>query len=291
MNEKLYLGLDGGGTNCRARISNAKGDILGEGSAGSSNTRLGIDVVYREIVSATTVALQVAGLSDTPLNQIYAGLGLAGLSLKSDQEKLLAFPHPFAGVTANNDAYAACLGAHAGDDGGIFIFGTGSCGCAIVDGKDIYVGGWGFDISDVGSGAQAGLKALRSALLAHDAVIEATELSKELMQWFDNSPEKAVLWAADAKPADYGQFAPLISKHAALGDALALEIMTWSAEGAGQCIQALHKKGARTIALVGGFSDALEPWLGNDIRKILSSVRGDAMDGALLMARRAFPGD
>lgn len=289
MKQALYLGVDGGGTNCRARITDRDDNLIGEASTGSANTRLGIEATFKEIIAATRAALSAGGMSQTPLGNIYAGLGLAGLMLKSDQQELMAYAHPFAGVTAENDAYAACLGAHAGEDGGIFIFGTGSCGCAIVDGETINVGGWGFDISDDGSAAHVGRRALRQALLAHDGVIAMTGLARTVMARFDNAPEKAVLWAAEAKPADYGALAPLVSEHLASGDPLAREIMVWSAEGAARFLRALHNKGAAKIALVGGFSPELELWLPDDVRAFLVPVKGDAMDGALLMARRAFP--
>ena len=291
MKKLFYLGIDGGGTNCRARITDKDGNALGEATAGSANTRLGVGVAFNEIIIAANKAIEASGLKDISLDQIYAGLGLAGLALKSDLEKLLAYPHPFAGITAENDAYAACLGAHGGNDGGIFIFGTGSCGCLIIGGEAVYVGGWGFDISDDGSAAHVGLRALRRSLLAYDGAIEKTDLSREVMKQFDNSPEKAVLWASSAKPADYGTLAPLVSKCADNDDPLAKSIMLWSARGADRFLRALHTKGAKEIALVGGFSSTLEPWLSPDVREFLVPAKGDAMDGALIMAYRDFPAE
>ncbi|MCP3699810.1 MAG: N-acetylglucosamine kinase, partial [Aliivibrio sp.] len=37
----LYVGIDGGGTSCRARIRNAQGELLGEAKSGSANILLG----------------------------------------------------------------------------------------------------------------------------------------------------------------------------------------------------------------------------------------------------------
>ena len=36
-----FLGIDAGGTKCRARLVNAKGDILGHGLSGPANVRVG----------------------------------------------------------------------------------------------------------------------------------------------------------------------------------------------------------------------------------------------------------
>ena len=40
--ELLLLGVDGGGTWCRARLADTAGKILGEGLAGPANIRLGL---------------------------------------------------------------------------------------------------------------------------------------------------------------------------------------------------------------------------------------------------------
>ena len=39
----LFLGVDGGGTRCRARLTEVDGRMLGEGIAGSANIRLGLN--------------------------------------------------------------------------------------------------------------------------------------------------------------------------------------------------------------------------------------------------------
>jgi len=77
-------------------------------------------------------------------------------------------PHPFRSVAYVHDATIACIGAHGARDGGIVIVGTGSVGFAVVAGREIRVGGYGFPISDEGSGADLGLHAIRLALRAYD---------------------------------------------------------------------------------------------------------------------------
>ena len=70
-------------------------------------------------------------------------------------------PHPFRSVVYAHDATIACIGAHGAKDGGIVIVGTGSVGFAVVGEREIRVGGYGFPISDEGSGADLGLHAIR----------------------------------------------------------------------------------------------------------------------------------
>jgi hypothetical protein len=41
-NARLFIGVDGGGTGCRARIEDAEGRVLGTGIAGPAAVRLGM---------------------------------------------------------------------------------------------------------------------------------------------------------------------------------------------------------------------------------------------------------
>ncbi|MEZ5591418.1 MAG: BadF/BadG/BcrA/BcrD ATPase family protein [Gammaproteobacteria bacterium] len=282
----LLLGIDGGGTHCRARISTSDGTILGEGEAGPANTRLGLALVFDEIEQATQQALHAAGLAPDTIHQLRAGLGLAGLNLYSEREKTRAYPHPFASIALASDAVIACLGAHSGQDGAVLILGTGSCGCAIVGGKPIMVGGWGLQLSDHASGAALGQAALRRSLLALERVIPATPLSRALMARFLDSPEQAVLWSNTAVPRDYAALAPLVFEYAAQDDPLALALLQETASDATLLIEALRQRGAPNIALLGGLAEPLRPYLPKAIQSVLSTPQGDALDGALLLARQ-----
>jgi glucosamine kinase len=296
--EPLFVGVDGGGTRCRARIANATGERLGEATTGAANTRLGLDAVFREIVAACRGALADAGLPVDALGRLQAGLGLAGLNLESERAKVAAHPHPFASVVAASDAYAACLGAHGGADGGILIVGTGSCGCGIVGERSFHIGGWGFQVGDQGSGAIIGRAAVRQALLAFEGVIRGTPFSAAVMARFEHLaapaapqpgrvPEQVVIWGDRATPGDYAALAPLVFEHAAQDDPLARTIVQRAAADVAAWIHALVRSGAPKVALVGGLAAAIVPWLPPDARAVLVPPQGDALDGALLMARRA----
>ena len=287
MEQSLYLAVDGGATHCRARIADSEGTCLGSGEGGPANTRLGIDRVFREILTATSQALAAASLDSSRVGDLHAGLGLAGLTLEADRRAVMNHPHPFLSLTAETDAYTACLGAHLGQDGGIVTLGTGSNACAIVDGTIIDLGGWGFRLGDQGSAAQVGLAALRRTLLACEGIAEASALTRALLERFSSSPEQAVLWAQDAGPADFGALAHQVTEHAARGDAVAVALMREAAADAALLIAALRKRNVERIALVGGFARHIRPWLTDEHCKDLVEARGDGLDGALILARRA----
>ena len=76
--ESLLLGVDGGGTRCRARLCAPSGARLGEAAAGPANIRLGLDVSFAAVLEATQACLEQAGLSSRDLPRITACLALAG---------------------------------------------------------------------------------------------------------------------------------------------------------------------------------------------------------------------
>ncbi len=281
---RFFLGVDGGGTGCRARVEAADGTVLGQGLSGPATTRLGVERAWASIMTAMREALREAALGEADHVSIAAGVGIAGLGRKGASEALEALPHDFAHLAFVSDAMAACLGAHSGLDGGIVIAGTGSVGIGRVDGRELRVGGYGFPISDEGSGADLGLQAVRLALRAHDGRIEATALLHAVMQRFNHDPADAIAWMDQATATGYATFAPLVMRHADEGDAAGRRIVQGAAEQIDALVRALFDKGAPRVTLLGGLASPLEPWLSPDVRRRLKPPDGDAVSGAIILA-------
>lgn len=288
MPEPLFVGIDGGGTNCRARIRDGRGALLGEGAGGAANARLDPKLVMGSILTACAAAAGAAGLSQNELRRAHAGFGLAGAASGEVNGRLAREAHPFASITIDTDAYAAWLGAHQGGDGGILVLGTGSCGLAVIGGRRIYVGGWGAAVSDEASGQLLGREAIRRALWVHDGRAPTTPLAEAVLARFEGSADKIVAFATEALPADFARLAPLVFEHAERSDALALALLTEAAADATRILARLIEAGAPSVCLVGGLAPRLAPWLPPPIRQRLSPPRADAMDGAILMARAAL---
>src|SRR5690348_15176981 len=285
--DPLFAGVDGGGTGCRARIEDASGRVLGTGIAGPASLRLGVERAVAEVEKACRAALADAGLDSDALGAMRVAAGLAGLGRKGLAEQLAVRPHAFRSIVYAHDATIACLGAHGAREGGIVIVGTGSIGFAVVGGREIRVGGYGFPISDEGSGADLGLHAIRLALRAYDARAVGTSLTREVMQRFHDDPFDAVSWMDKATATDYATFAPLVMRHADAGDAVARRIVRDAAEQIDDLVRRLAEYGAARIALLGGLASSMQPWLAPDVQRRLVPVEGDAVDGALYLARRA----
>ena len=285
MAERLFLGIDGGGTATRARLTDANGAVLGEGRSGSSNLNLGIAPAVDAILSAARQALSAAGLSERRMRNIVGGFGLAGANIPALAQGLLAHPFPFASFALTSDAAVACLGAYGGEDVAVLILGTGSHGLALIGGEARTIGGWGFELSDDGSGAMLGLAAIRAAMLAVDGLAPASGLTEAIWDRFAKDPFAAVVWARTATPRDFAAFVPLILDHFAKGDPVAVRLLAHSTASVALMLERLIEFGAERIALMGGLAPVYPPLLPPDLRGYLVEPRGDAVDGALAFAR------
>jgi glucosamine kinase len=111
------------------------------------------------------------------------------------------------------------------------------------------VGGYGFPISDEGSGADLGLHAIRLALRAGDGRALATSFALEVMVRFDNDPFQAVAWMDRATATDYATLAPLVMGHADAGDPVGRRIVREAAEQIDKLVRRLVECCAPRVAL------------------------------------------
>ena len=283
----LLLGVDGGGTRCRARLSASDGTKLGEAVAGPANIRLGIDEGFSAVFTAAQRCLEQAGLSSPDLSRITACLALAGASEPSVLAAAKARNHPFRQAVFITDAHAACVGAHGGKAGGVIVVGTGTIGWAELDGRIVRVGGYGLPISDEGSGAWIGCEVLRRVLWAHDGRMSWTDLLTELFERFGGDPEAIVRFSSAALPRSFGVFAPIVVGHAKQGDAAGIELMQAAGCHIDRLAARLVALGVQKLALVGGLAPAILDWMSPATRARLVPPAGDALDGALRVARSA----
>lgn len=282
----LFLGIDAGGTSSKSRLTDEDGNILGSGHAGPANTRIGLDALHATLLDVSMQAIRAAGLSAEDAGKIRCGMGIAGITRMGMKQKIQGLTFPFANVQLTSDAMIANLGAHMGDDGAILIIGTGSVGL-VKRGEDSFsIGGYGFPISDEGSGAALGLSAIRHALRALDGRTRPSPLSQAVTKQFDHAIPRVIAWMDDAAPGDYASFAPLVMDYADLGDEIALSIVRDAALHVERFIETILSRGAPRCVLMGGLAERMKPWLRVRIVAQLQDALGDALDGALILAGR-----
>lgn len=285
----LYLGIDAGGTHTRARLVSSEGDVIGTGEAGPANARIGLPDALHAVEEAYSQAFGQAGLAEADFASTRVGLGIAGLNRRGVLPGLQEHDFPFRSIAFASDAAIANLGAHAGGDGAIAIVGTGSIGFGRV-GDDVFtIGGYGFPISDEGSGADLGMRAIRRSLWARDGRIPHSEMTLEVIERFHGLASEIVDWSGRATATDYASFAPLVMDHAAQGDPVAEPIVQEAAHRIDRLIRVLLDRGAPHCCLMGGVAARMRDWLAASIRERLREPLGDALEGAIILARTRAP--
>jgi glucosamine kinase len=284
-----FLGVDGGATRCRARLRDRAGHAVGEADGPAANIYVDFDAAIAVVLDVASQALHKDGNAEPAQRRVALGLGLAGLSSELDAERVVAAFAGWARVRAANDAVIACLGAHAGADGGLIIAGTGSAGIALVDGQTTIVGGRGFLLGDDGAAARIGADAVRAALRAFDQLEPMSGLSREILDHFGGDPLAMTRWALTAKPRDYGAFAPLALSAAERGEDGALRIVAAAAQAIAALVQAVEARGARRIAIAGGLAEPIRGRFPAELAARLLRPLFDPADGAVLLAGGVLP--
>jgi glucosamine kinase len=247
------LGIDGGGTQCRARLTDLQGRVLSEATGGPANVWSDYDAALLSVGQLIDRVLVQAGLAPEALAQTALVAGLAGANVASVQARLARWQPACAALQVVSDVEIACAGAHGGAPGAVFIIGTGSQGAAWDGERFTLLGGWGFALSDQGSGAELGRRALRLALLAHEAIIPPCAFTRQLMAQF------------------------------------AQDLLQQTAADIGLMVRRLIALSSGRVALMGGLAAPIQRWLDNDIQARLVMPQGDALSGALTLAQQLTP--
>jgi glucosamine kinase len=278
----LYLGVDGGATRCRARLRDAEGKALAEASGAAANIHVDFAAAIAVMRGLIDELIAKAGLAEAARARIAVGFGLAGFSDASDEARIVSSFPGFRFVRAANDSTTACIGAHAGADGGLVNAGTGTVAIARVAGKETIIGGRGFLLGDDGSAAHIGLQALRAAVLAYDRLGPASSLTEEILDEFGGDPVAMIRWSRDTKPGDFGAFSPRVFIRAAAGDPIAGAIVREAARAVEALTRGVIALGAERAVLVGGVGEALRPYFEPNIAARFSPALYDPTDGAIL---------
>ena len=282
-----FIGVDGGGTGCRAVVANARGEVLGHGTAGSANIVTDTKTALANVMKAIDVALKAAGLDASCHGRCHAVLGLAGGNVEGAGAPIEA-GLPFAHGDVEFDGLIALQWALGDQDGAVAILGTGTSYIVRQNGHVHSVGGWGFPLSDLGSGARLGQSLLQECLQVHDNIRPGSPLTRETLAEFGNRPDNLVDFAWTAKPGDFGKYAPRIFQYADQGDPVAVRLLQQSAAHVSETLDHLIRQGVDRISLLGGMAPLYVKWLPEHQQRLLVAPLADALTGALQLAIKRY---
>jgi len=227
-----YLGIDGGGTKTRCLLADET-NVLAKAmatSGGSNIVRLG----ERQAREALQTAIgQVCAAAKITPNQIHAVcIGAAGSARPDITAKMKGILHelitgiPSEKIEIVGDSVIALEAAFGTGPGTIAIAGTGSIVYGrSASGQTARAGGWGFAVSDEGSGHWIGRRAIACILSTHDQGIETALTSLILQAWKLSTLDELVQQANATPPPDFPSLLRIVIQAANGGDSVASELL------------------------------------------------------------------
>jgi len=281
-----FLGVDGGGTNCRIRLADENLVTLADANGGRSNLQIeGGDPAYRSITEGTREVFAKAGIDFSETANTFACFGMAGGRLPSAREAFGKREWPFARVTVYDDIDIARAGAHGGGDGGVIIVGTGSAAMALVDGERHQAGGWGFHIGDQMSGAILGRELVRRSVEAGDGLRPGSPLTDATVARLGGTLDAVMDWSfQDRRPADYGALVPMIMDYFEQGDAVARDLIDLELSEIDTYVAWFKARHVTKMAAVGGFGTRLYPMMEQRYGDFIVRPQHEPLHGAVILA-------
>jgi glucosamine kinase len=296
----LYLGIDGGGTKTRFYLGDER-ELLTEATTGGSNIlRTGEAAVREALHAGIDQVCGTAKVSASDIQRVVAGM--AG----SSNEKVRSSLHGFFGeklsaeVIIVGDMVIAHHAALEGEPGVLVNAGTGSIAYGRnAAGETARAGGWGFAISDEGSGHWIGRVAIAAAMRCFDTRKEAGYLHHLMAALGVVEPQQLAVFANSTANPDFAHVFPSVVTIADAGDTTARKILVHAGEELACLADAVLDRlfaGAEHVAIVatGGvfrhsdtvlesFVDALREHHPNTA---VSQSECDPALGALMLARQ-----
>ncbi|MCZ8334107.1 MAG: ATPase [Rhodobacteraceae bacterium] len=273
---QLFLGIDGGGTGCRAAVADAAGRVLGRGEAGPANIASDPEGAAANILAAAESAVAAAGGGEVRA----AGLGLAGANAAGAAERLRD-ALPWRRIAVVTDGITAVKGALGPEDGVVAALGTGSVFAVQRAGVIRQIGGRGLVLGDEASGAWIGRTVLAASLRAVDGFTPMTPLLAALVEEM-GGPDGVVAFSLRARPADFAALAPRVVESV---DPAAQAVIARAEADVAEAVSLLRAGDDLPVVFLGGLGTVFSKRMAGRLR--VRAARGTALDGALMLAREA----
>jgi glucosamine kinase len=296
----FYLGIDGGGSKTSCLIGN-ENSVLGTGRAAGSNVvRTGEAQARESFLASIHQACDSAGITPAQISRTCVGVAGAARSQITETVRRLLTEIVSGEIEIVGDMVIALEAAFGGDPGVIVIAGTGSIAYGVnAAAQAARAGGWGFAISDEGSGQWIGRAAVSAAVRAYDEGESGSLLAYVLEAWNLATHEQLVI-AANSSPApDFSKLFPMVVATAESGDAEARDILRRASDELARLASIVLRRlfldvGSAPVAMTGGVfanSALVREVFYNSLRRTFprAAVKPTVVEpayGALALARK-----
>jgi N-acetylglucosamine kinase-like BadF-type ATPase len=231
---RIFLGIDGGGSKTSCIIGD-ENSVLGTGtSAGSNVVRVGEAPARESLGAAVRHACATADISASRIEKTCVGIAGGARTEIAEVVRRLVSEFVSGEVVVVGDMVIAMEAAFGSGPGVIVIAGTGSIAYGRNSaGQTARAGGWGFAISDEGSGHWIGRSAVAATMRAFDeaGAESAGPLLDAIMNSWGVTTRDQMVVAANAalkiaSTHDFAAMLPAVVSAAEAGDATACAVLT-----------------------------------------------------------------
>jgi len=254
----FFLGIDGGGTKTKCLVGDET-SILGTGSgAGSNVVRVGQSQARKSLGDAIRQACATAKIAPTEIAKTCVGVAGGARPETAEVVRKLVAEVVAGEIQVVGDMVITMQAAFGNGPGVIVIAGTGSIAYGRnAAGETARAGGWGYAISDEGSGHWIGRSAVAGAMRGFDRSSHKNLLLDGILKaWSVQTREELVLKANSSPSPDFAVLLPVVLSAADAGDSTAREVLTQAgaelAELAKIVIGRLSIAGDVPVAVCGG---------------------------------------
>jgi N-acetylglucosamine kinase-like BadF-type ATPase len=225
-----YLGIDGGGTKTRCVLGDETTVLAKSMTGGCSVIRHGEQQAREALQTAVRQVCAAARISPKSITAICIGAtGAARPEIAAKIRGILAelTPEALTRIEVVGDTTIALEAAFGAGPGVIAIAGTGSIAYGRnAIGRVARAGGWGFAVSDEGSGHWIGRRAVSVILSSSDQGLETALTTLVLQAWRITTIDGLVQHANSTPTPDFPRLFPVVLRAAADGDIIARALLT-----------------------------------------------------------------
>jgi glucosamine kinase len=295
----VFVGIDGGGSKTTCLVGDEI-SVMGRASTGPSNPiRVGEEIARQNLHGSIRQACEAVGVRPAEVTRACVGIAGGGRPATASQVRKI-LDELIASTEVVGDMQIALEAAFPGKAGLVVIAGSGSIAFGRNEsGKTVRAGGWGFAVSDEGSGHWIGRSAVGAIMRAQDSQQSTVLTSKVLETTKLADLDQLVQLANATPPPDFAQLFSVVVSAANAGDQAAQMVLK---QAASELVQLAQIAAARlwegnqtfALALSGGVfkhSSVVRKQFEKEIvalspGAILAGIVEEPAMGALYLARR-----
>jgi glucosamine kinase len=287
MKPDFILGIDGGGSKTAGRIERLSTGECWEYRGGPSSLTNDFTQAQHEIRRVLITLLKNAHAAPRDTVVVIGVAGAGNESLRNQLRNLIAIQ--FYQLLITTDARTALYGSRLGKPVITLSLGTGSVAMRLDEQQsETLFGGWGFAIGDEGGGAAIGRTAIRATLWELDAYGEVrSETAKWICTKIGSTRSDILMWLKKANAFEFAECVPELMR---LRESCVTAQKIWNehAKSVESLLTLASAQSDLPVVLLGGLAAITLPMLCDELQQRVVLPDGDALDGALLLARRAL---